>query len=176
MIHVKSNHDTSSDTSSEAIRSPMLSPGSSGIASHFRILRMSPRSPRAVIAIVTASARNVDTSASRSESLVRRKPGRSPRCRPHIWLSASRRLAIQPRPAHAAVARPIRPTEVRESIAAFITWTSCWPKSPETAVVIRFSTLSSRSGRLARMKPPIEKPTMVSGNSANTVKYVIPAA
>ena len=36
---------------------------------------------------------------------------------PHIWLSASRRLAIQPRPAHAAVARPMMPTDVRDWIA-----------------------------------------------------------
>ena len=85
----------------------------------------------AVNATVTIIAAKRPTIAIRSESLVRRKPGRSWRSKPHIWLSASRRLAIQPSPAHAAVANPMMPTDVRDSIAESINSTNCCPRSPE---------------------------------------------
>ena len=55
---------------------------------------------------------------------MRRKPGPLA-LHPHIWLSASRRLAIQPSPAHAAVAKPMIPTDVRDLIAESISWTNC---------------------------------------------------
>ena len=67
---------------------------------------------------------------------MRTKPGRSCRSKPHIWLSASRRLAIQPSPAHAAVANPMMPTDVRDSIAESISSTSCCPRSPDTVDLI----------------------------------------
>jgi hypothetical protein len=35
---------------------------------------------------------------------------------------------------------------------------------------------SIRAGRLARTNPPMENPTISSGNSAKIVKYVMPAA
>ena len=115
------------------------------------------------------SATNVDTNASRSDSLVRTKLPCSLRCS-HISLSASRRLAIQPSPAHAAVARPMMPTEVRDAIAASIRLISWSPKFPDTVDLIRISISSSRSGLRANTNPPAAKPTIANGNSANTVK------
>ena len=68
------------------------------------------------------------------------------------------------------------PTEVRESIADSISSTSCVPTSPDTVDLICSWISASRSGRFARMKPPIANPTISKGNNAKIVKYVMPAA
>ncbi len=120
-------------------------------------------------------ATNTDSKARRSDSFVRTNPSGSARCS-HIWLSASRRLDIQPSPAQAAVASPMTPTAPREEIAESINCTSCVPKSPDTVSLMRCSMSAIRCGRLANTKPPAANPTIRSGNRANTVKYVMPAA
>ena len=118
---------------------------------------------------------NRPTIARRSDSFVRMKLPLSRRCT-HISDNASRRLAIQPRPAHAEVARPMMPTEVRDSIAESIRSTNCSPKSPATRDLICTSMSASSSGLRANTKPAAAKPTISNGNNANTVKYVMPAA
>ncbi len=145
-------------------------PGRSCSPIHSTTCFIKPELPRAVSATVTTIAVKRPTMAIRSESLVRRKPGGSWRCCPHIWLNASRKLAIQPSPAHAAAANPMIPTDVRDSIAESISSTNCWPRSPETVDLI-FSVMSaSRSGWRARTNPAIEKATISNGKSAKIVK------
>ena len=68
------------------------------------------------------------------------------------------------------------PTDVRDAMAASIRLTSCWPKLPLTDGPDAFSISASTSGLRDNTNPPTENPTMINGNSANTVKYVIPAA
>ena len=63
---------------------------------------------------------NVPNIANRSDSLLRTKPGDSMRRSHHISVNACRRCDIQLRPAQAAVARPMTPTDARASIAEFI--------------------------------------------------------
>jgi hypothetical protein len=79
-------------------------------------------------------------------------------------------LAIQPSPAHAAVARPMMPTEVLDAMAESIRPISCWPRSPDTAPLMFASMLASSSGLLARTNPPAANPTISKGNSAKIVK------
>ncbi len=129
----------------------------------------------AVRPMVSVSATNAEISAHQVRHLGGDEPGGSWRCS-HIWLSASRRLAIHPRPAHAAVASPMTPTVPREAIAESINSTSWDPRSPDTADRMRSSTSAIRSGWLASTNPPMEKPTISSGNNAKMVKYVMPAA
>src|SRR5689334_9255923 len=176
MIHMNSTHEIRIDASSDATRSAKPTPGTSCTPNHSNTWRITFLLPNAVSAMVMTIATNKPTMATRSDSLVRMNPGESWRIRPHIWVSASRRFAIQPSPAQAAVAKPMMPTEVRESIADSISLTSCWETSPDTVDLTLSSISLSSSGWLARTKPPIANPTINNGNSANTVKYVMPAA
>ncbi|SHX38192.1 Uncharacterised protein [Mycobacteroides abscessus subsp. abscessus] len=117
----------------------------------------------------------MEPSASKSDSLPLTKFSESLGCS-HMALSAARTLAIQPSPAQAAVARPAIPRLVREAIAVSIKLISWLPTSPEMAPLMRPRSSAIVSGRRDSTNPMTAKATIMSGNSAKTVKYVIPAA
>ena len=123
MIQVNNSQETRIDTNSDTTR--RASAERQEQSAHARAIpaRCSSASelPSAVSAMVITSAMNGDTRATRSDSLVLHETARlAALLRPTSALSASRRLAIQPSPAHAAVASPMMPTEVRDAIAESI--------------------------------------------------------
>ncbi len=101
MIQVNSIQEISSDTTQEASCSPTPRPGTSRSPNQPSTAVIGVSLLSAVRPMVSASATNAETSAAMSDSLVRTKPAGQCRCS-HIWLSASRRLFIQPSPAHTA--------------------------------------------------------------------------
>ena len=100
---------------------------------------------------------------------MRTKPRESGGWSHHISVNASRRCDIQPRPAHAAVARPMTPTDARAWIAEFIKSTSCCPNWLDTADRMWSSIWVSSSGRRDSANPTTAKPTISKGNSAKIV-------
>ncbi len=120
IIQVNSSHDTSVAISMEKIQNSQSKTTNCGMPSHFSSAAMGAAWPTVVSPTVATMTANVPTMASRSESLLRTKPGDSIWVSHHISVNAWRRCDIQPSPAHTAVARPITPTDVRASIAEFI--------------------------------------------------------
>ena len=155
IIAVNITHATRTDSASDTPRN--------GPAS------LSAGSAAAVRPRVSRVARNTDTSAPISETLVLTNPAVSVGC-PHTSVSAIRRFDIHPSPAHSAVARPITPTEVRESMAESIRLLTWSAKSPDAAALTQPSISASTSGRLAKTNPTTAKPTISNGNNAKMVK------
>ena len=79
-------------------------------------------------------------------------------------------MAIQPSPAHAAVAKPMMPTEVRDLIAESIRSTSCWPNSPDTFDLDLQLDVGEQFGIARQHEAAGGETTMSNGNSAKIVK------
>lgn len=120
IIHVNSSHDTKVAIRIEKSQNSQSNTANCGTPSHFSNAAIGAAWPTVVSATVARITANVPTIASRSENLLRTKPGDSTCESHHISVSACRRCDIQPSPAHTAVTRPMTPTEVRASMAEFI--------------------------------------------------------
>src|ERR1700744_2316011 len=117
IIQVNSSQETNHDTNSEITLKIRSNTENSGIPNHLSTADIGAVWVSALNATVAMSTTNVPSIANRSDTLLRTKPGESMRCSHHISVSACRRCDIQPRPAQAAVAIPMTPTDARASMA-----------------------------------------------------------